>query len=88
MHECGKNLLKHKKCKKFGQFEFPALFWFIIYPSICNFPYFLTNKQKTKIQIQITQISYIFCALVFEYYFLLMSILLKGKVWRRREKVA
>ena len=42
------------------------------YLSICNFPYFLTNKQKTKKgrEIQITQIlvvsiiiSYIFCAL-------------------------
>ena len=44
-----------------------------VYLSICNFPYFLTDKQKTKKlrEIQITQIlfdsitiSYIFCALV------------------------
>jgi len=43
-----------------------------VYLSICNFPYFLTDKQKTKKvrEIQITQIlivsitiSYIFCAL-------------------------
>ena len=33
-----------------------------IYLSICNFPYFLTDKQKIKKgrEIQITQISYIF----------------------------
>ena len=43
---------------------------YCIYLSICNFPYFLTDKQKTKKvrEIQITQtlivsISYIFCAL-------------------------
>ena len=43
-----------------------------VYLSICNFPYFLTDKQKPKKvrEIQITQmiviitISYIFCALV------------------------
>ena len=45
-----------------------------MYLSICNFPYFLTDKQKTKKvrEIQIPQIlivsiaiSYIFCALEF-----------------------
>ena len=43
-------------------------FWVSVYLSICNFPYFLTNKQKAKKarEIQMTQIltiSYIFCAL-------------------------
>ena len=31
-----------------------------VYLSICNFSYFLTNKQKTK---KVREISYIFCAL-------------------------
>ena len=50
--------------------QFPAIFWSYIYLSICNFPHFLTGKQKTKkcekfklpLLVCIT-ISYIFCAL-------------------------
>ena len=44
-----------------GNLNFPH-FLVYNYLSICNFPYFLTDKQKTEKgrEIQITQISYIF----------------------------